>query len=316
MPKDSAALRARRLLAIVHMLEPDSTLSLASLARALDTTEEQIACDLELLSCCAVDQYAPETFVPVYVEDGEVVVFGELPALERAIRLSGPESRALAAALQATGIAPGDPLVAKLLEAAGALSEATEVERAIRTATSAAPAHMKVLSQALHENRTVTLSYQSGGSPIASERIVEPVSLLNERGQWYLEAYCRNAGGLRTFRVDRIREATIGTEVFSPRELSPTGSALPTEGLPVARIEFAPGEQVSERDWPGMKVVDTSERGLVVDVPYAGTRWIARRVAARLGRAVVLSPADIRDAVCAVARTYTEPPSDLPDGLG
>ncbi|MHB9004637.1 MAG: WYL domain-containing protein, partial [Coriobacteriia bacterium] len=108
-------------------------------------------------------------------------------------------------------------------------------------------------------------------------------------------------GSLRTFRVDRMREARVLDETIPERQLSPAGTAFASSGLPVARVRFHHGETVSDREWPGLRVVSTDPDGVItVEVPYSGTAWIARQVAARLGRAEVLEPTEVREAVLAL----------------
>jgi len=295
------ALRARRLLAILHLFEPETNLSVTAIAETLGVSEAEITEDLDLLSCCGIDEHDAGTLVPIYVEDGIVEIWSTLPALDRAVRLSAAESRALAAALETAGLPAEDPLHTKLLgSAAWAEADPEELERLVRAAGTAAPGAeaLKTLSLALEEHTVVRIVYHGAGRSDASERVVEPMGLVNERGAWYLEAFCRRAGTLRTFRVDRIREATTLTERFEPRALSPAGTAFVRAGLPVARILLSPGEQVSDREWPGMRLAEERDDGsFVVEVPYAGTAWIARQVVARLGAAEVLAPAEVRQAV-------------------
>lgn len=305
MARTPYALRARRLLAILHLFEPETSLSVAAIAEALGVSEAEITEDLDLLSCCGIDEHDAGTLVPIFVEDGLVEIWSTLPALDRAVRLSAAESRALAAALETAGLPADDPLHTKLLgSAAWAEADPDELERLVRAAASSGPGAdaLKTLSLALEEHAAVRITYHGAGRAEATDRVVEPMGLVNERGAWYLEAFCRRAGTLRTFRVDRIREAVALPERFVPRELSPTGTALVRDGLPVARIRLAAGEQVSDREWPGMRLAEESPDGtIVVEVPYAGTGWIARQVAARLGAAEVIEPAEVREAVAALA---------------
>ena len=48
---------------------------------------------LAKLACCGVAPYTPDVLLPLYLEAGSVVVWGELPALDRAVRLSAAESK-------------------------------------------------------------------------------------------------------------------------------------------------------------------------------------------------------------------------------
>jgi proteasome accessory factor C len=137
-------------------------------------------------------------------------------------------------------------------------------------------------------------------------RSVEPLQLFADRGAWYLSAWCRKAGAYRTFRVDRVRGVERAGELFDATARGDAALALrafSAEGLPVARLLFSAGEEFSEREWPGARLADESGDGsLQVDVPFAGTDWIARRVVARLGAVEVLEPASVRDVVAALAR--------------
>lgn len=300
MARTPYALRARRLLAILHLFEPETRLSVSAIADALGVTEAEISSDLDLLSCCGIDEHDAGSLVPIFVEDGVVEIWSAMPALDRAVRLSASESRALAAALETAGMSAEDPLHAKLLgSAAWADADVDELERLVRAANTASPGAdaLKTLSLALEEHALVRLMYHGVGRDKATERTVEPMGLVNERGTWYLEAFCRRAGALRVFRIDRIREVTALPERFEPRRLSPAGTAFMSSGLPVARIKLACGEQVSDREWPGMRLAEEHADGsVVVEVPYAGTGWIARQVVARLGAAEVLEPAEVREA--------------------
>jgi predicted DNA-binding transcriptional regulator YafY len=47
---------------------------------------------------------------------------------------------------------------------------------------------------------------------------------------------------------------------------------------------------------------ENADGSLLVEVPFAGTDWIARRVIARLGAVEALAPEVVRTAVLALAR--------------
>ncbi|MDZ4179563.1 MAG: WYL domain-containing protein [Coriobacteriia bacterium] len=303
MARTSADQRARRLLALLHLFEPDARLSIDSLARTLGAGETEITRDLELLSMCAADQRDPNAFVPVMIEDGYVEVFGTLPALETPVRLSAAEVGALAAALQVAGVDADDDLLRRLLEAAAATDvDAASIERALRSTTSGGIEALANITFALHEHRVTHITYHGVGKGIPGDRDIEPLSLHNDKGVWYLRARCRTAGAVRTFRVDRIRTSTVTEEVFEAAGHEPSTTVIDTASLPVARIKLAPGERFSAREWPGVRPVDVAEDGsTVVEVPYAGTGWISRQVLARLGRAEVLSPTIVREAVSDLA---------------
>lgn len=298
MARALAATRAKRLLAIVHLFRHQARIPLDRVATALGATVPDVVDDLELLMCCGVAPYQPDDLVPVYVEDGMAVIWSRLPALDRAPRLSAREAHAIVAALGIAGVETDDPLVGRLLSAAAVADVTSDsVTAALRTAPATGQPAIGTVALALAEKRVLRIEYQSAADADPVDRVVEPITLVNERGQWYLEAFCRRAGALRTFRLDRVRDAELLAETVPARKLSTTGRALATEGLPVALLRLAAGEDATEREWPGVRVVEQGPDGSLVEVPFAGTAWIARQVVARLGRAEVVGPAPVRDAV-------------------
>lgn len=299
MTRPTSAERAARLLAILHLLEPGSELSLANIADALGVTSAEAANDLEMLACCGLAPYTPEALVPVLLDGGVALVWGDLPALDRTVRLSTRQAHAVLTALEAAGVPPGDSLHARLAEAAS--SEALTPESFERVISSArdGDAHevFKAAALALTQGRVLRLVYQSAHESSPRERLVEPLSLVFERGHWYLEAYDPRAGEVRTFRLDRARESGVLAEKAPERSIAPARVAFASEGLPVATVRFGADESVTERDWPGIRIVESDATHTLAEIPYSGTAWIARRIVSRLGGAEVLGPPEVRDAV-------------------
>jgi predicted DNA-binding transcriptional regulator YafY len=162
----------------------------------------------------------------------------------------------------------------------------------------------EVVASAAASREVLLIRYQRFGDRAVSEREIEPLYLFNDRGVWYVDAFCRSAGAPRTFRLDRMQAAVSRGEHFEPREALPLARAFDGEGLPRARLVFMDAAEYSERDWPGSAPAGDADTdgSLAVDVPYSGTAWIARQVCARLGTVVVESPDEVREAVANTAR--------------
>jgi len=304
MPKPSPNERARRLLALLPYLRRQGQYSLASLAAAAGTDEASVAADLTTLSVCGVDDW---DLVAVYVEGDDAVVFGDLPALERPVRLTASEARALLAAIDACGAGAGSDLSGRLAELAAGSVDPDELALTIHT--SCAPgggAHTyAALSALAGAGRTARITYAGRGDGVASERLVEPWRLFASRGAWYLQAWSRDVDGERTYRLDRISAVRDGGGTFEPPvELPPVPDAAPDPSvLPRAEILFAAdAPDLTPREWPGAKFERRADGTVLASVPYAGTAWIARMVTARLGAAVVTGPDEVRLAVADLAR--------------
>jgi proteasome accessory factor C len=286
-------------------LTKDSSYRVADLATSLGATPAELAADLEALSMCGANDLDPYSLVPVMIENGTVEVFGHMPALSGPVRLSSAEATALAAALQAAGFTANDPLVAKILSAASAGFDAEELEHTVRAAVSSHEHSVfGILADAAQSHTVIEIDYTGTGAPSATTRRVEPAALFAERGAWYVTAWCHRSGSWRTFRIDRIREARVTGETFDPSVHGEPGpiSAFDVTGLPLATLRFLAEEPFVEREWPGARLAEGPDVGTtIVEVPYGGTGWIARRVVARLGRVEVLGPAELREAVKALA---------------
>lgn len=304
MAKASAADRARRTIALLGQLAPHSRTPLADLARQVGATPAELADDIVALSMCGVWPYDPYELFPVDIEGRDVVVYGEMPAIRGPVRLSTSEASALAAALQAAGFHSDDPLTTRILESASTGFDAADLESTIRSAFRTHDRDVyETLADAATSRSVLRIEHAKPGDEAPTCREIEPATLFTERGAWYVTAWCRDSAAWRTFRVDRIRSASATGERFELRAGSEaTDGAFSAEGLPVATLRFAPGERFDIREWPGGRVAAQDDDGsLTVMVPYGGTAWLARRVAARLGSVEALEPAEIRAAVRAVA---------------
>ncbi|WP_148713683.1 helix-turn-helix transcriptional regulator [Chitinolyticbacter meiyuanensis] len=82
-------------------------------------------------------------------------------------------------------------------------------ERATLDLAPASPeggAALVTLASAAHAQQRVRLAYQAEDGE-ATERDVDPYGLVYRRGRWYLCGHCHLRRDLRTFRLDRIRDA-------------------------------------------------------------------------------------------------------------
>jgi predicted DNA-binding transcriptional regulator YafY len=72
------------------------------------------------------------------------------------------------------------------------------------------------LVTAIAARRVVRLHYQAGNTDAVTVREAEPIGVYLS-GQWHVVAYCRLRQGLRDFRLDRIQQLDVQTEIFAAR---------------------------------------------------------------------------------------------------
>jgi predicted DNA-binding transcriptional regulator YafY len=82
-------------------------------------------------------------------------------------------------------------------------------------AAPAATRIMLIISSAIQLKQRVYLHYQSGNEA-ATGREVDPYGIAFRRGRWYMVGWCHLREAIRSFRMDRIMEATISAIKFLP----------------------------------------------------------------------------------------------------
>ncbi len=65
------------------------------------------------------------------------------------------------------------------------------------------------VTDALLKRRRLQVTYHGRERDEVTEREVSPQRLIHYRGNWYLDAWCHEKNGLRSFAVDRIRQCAL-----------------------------------------------------------------------------------------------------------
>jgi len=177
-------MRADRLVAALLVLQARGRVTASELAEELEISERTARRDLEALAMAGI---------PVYSQAGK----------------GGGWSLLGGARTDLSGLTADEARTLFLI--AGPCAEAAAAAVVIDPATWDAkparePEFLGVLREAVVDARQVVLGYAArDGSP--SERIVHPLGLVVKGSVWYLVA--DTAAGLRTFRVNRVRDVTV-----------------------------------------------------------------------------------------------------------
>ena len=171
----------------------------------------------------------------------------------------------------------------------------------ITTATGDDSEIAQVVSRAIAESQLLDLEYYKENEDEFTERRVEPYQLLNGQEGWYLHAFDPERDAPRSFRLDRIRTATMTGDDFEPRPgIEPDVHGWPRTGeVPAsraARVWISPDRARWARE--DRRVADELRDGAVIaEVHYAGDDWLVREILKEAGDAVVLEPEEARLAV-------------------
>ncbi len=233
----------------------------------------------------------------------------------RPARLLPVEAKALIAAIDLIGDhLPAGTLASareKIIEALGS----DPMEQGLQVAESGGDDSKiaRVVSRAIAGRRLLRLDYYKPNEDEFIERTIEPYALINGREGWYVASFDPSRDDVRHFRLDRIKGAEALKERYTPRpEVDPAADVdgWPRTGeVPAsarARVWVSPerARWAREERTVAQELADGS---VVVELAFAGTDWLVREVLKEAGDAVVLEPADAREAVLAAAQRLRQP---------
>ncbi len=92
------------------------------------------------------------------------------------------------------------------------LSEAANRIRVLGMAARPAGEWFHVLASATLQRRKLRLRYHGRGRDDITERTISPQRITHYRDNWYLDAWCELRKGLRSFAVDRVKNALETTD--------------------------------------------------------------------------------------------------------
>lgn len=292
--------RLVRLLNMVPYFQANPQVSRAKAAEDLGISREQLDADVNQLFVCGRPGYFPDDLIDfAFFGDTIEVMFSA--GIDRPLRLTSPEATGLLVALRALADIAGvvDPraarsAIAKIETAAGAAgsgsSEAAVAEPAPIENQAAA-----TVRNAVGKRRALAIDYYSASHDALSRRVVDPVRVAVIGNHGYLEAWCRDAEGVRLFRFDRIVEASVLDEPSRPPEpalQAPTDTSLfdADPSLPTASLRVAPSAAWMFEYYPMRVVGELPDGSCEATMTYASEEWLVRLLLGLGAQVRVLAP--------------------------
>jgi predicted DNA-binding transcriptional regulator YafY len=159
---------------------------------------------------------------------------------------------------------------------------------------------LEKLRRAIREHRSVNMKYQSSQVPHLSQRRLDPYALVHRWGWWYVIGFCHVHHEVRTFRVDRIAEATLSDTTFIQSASFNLQTYLKNElqaQPPVfARLRFEPDyANILAGNHSYWDTVETKPDGSLEVTFFSPTlEWAASTVLAYGPAVTVLEPPELR----------------------
>jgi len=292
---------------LIEAARDSQRLSLSELRKSLQVSEQELRQDIDVLN---VVNFGGGSYVLYAEVQGDSIEVDPEPYgdnFAQPARLLPLEAKALVAAIDLIGEhLPEGSLSsarAKIVKALG--QDPADEGLQITTAKGDDSEIARVVSRAIAGRRLLEIEYYKENEDEFTQRTVEPYKLLNGQEGWYVHAFDLEKDAPRSYRLDRIREATVLEERFEPREgIEPDVQGWPTTGeVPdsrIARVWISP-ERARWAKEDRSVVEELRDGSVIVEFPYAGHDYLAREVLKEAGDAVVLEPEEARRAVAEAA---------------
>jgi proteasome accessory factor C len=304
---DTAAAQLRRVLLLIPRLADGEEHALADVAREAGVNAEQVLRDIASIS----ERFdTPGGFVEgvsIWLEQDTVCVTAR--EFHRPMRLTMPELCALELGLAMlrrertpAEQAPIDGALSRLREAISLVpsNERHEGARWADLGDAGAAEHLATIREAIAGRRTLELRYRAGAARESSVREVAPHSLVFAEQMWYLIA-STEGDALRFFRVDRVESVRMLDESFE-RDLTigervqEAGRAFASDTTRWMAVRYSPriARWVADREGATL----AADGSLTLEHPVADESWAVRHVLQYGPDAELLTPPDLREAVC------------------
>lgn len=300
--------RLVRLLGLVSYLQTAGPSRVEELAARFEVSATQILKDVDQLWVAGTPGYWPQDLIDFDASSMEqgVIRLIDGRGMTRPLRLGTREAVALIAALRALRetVAGQDgheavleSVLAKLTAATGEAASALDV----RLSAPGRPEVVAAIRRALTTGRRLSIEYVDANDHL-TDRDVDPVELQTRDAFTYLLAWCHRAGGRRTFRTDRIVQATVtdipSTEHDVPRDVD----FIPAEDAPLVTVHLASSARWIAEQVPVAEVRDLPDATFEVDLHVTNRVWLRHLLTEQARFVIGVTPPDLLEDVTSAAR--------------
>jgi len=176
--------------------------------------------------------------------------------------------------------------------------------------------HFQTVAGALLQRKRLAIRYHGRVKDEETQREVSPQRLTHYRDNWYLDAWCHRRNALRSFAVDRLREAKAldkRARDIAEKELDAhfASSYGIFAGKPkhTAVLRFTPqrARWVAEEQWhPQQQGRVLEDGGYELRIPYSDPRELTMDILKHGAEVEVLAPQALREEVASQLQRASE----------
>lgn len=276
--------------------------SLSEVAKHFEISEKHA---LELIGQLVVTgpSQAGGGLVDIDFEDSDSIFVSDAKALDRPVKLSEFEASTLLGGLHYLEQFPNlvdSEIVAGLIR---------KIQQALPNADSpinvvAAPISSsisQVVAEAISSKLSIEIKYAGVTKDDLSVRVIDPVKTYSQDDFVYLKSWCRNSQAWRSFRMDRILEAQLGSEAINIPDLEEPIEAK-REYLAAIELDKAYYGQLDQVDIVSFK--EYMWHAVEVELRVYSRDWLVSLILASGGRMRAVRPEDLVDGVIERAKGW------------
>jgi len=276
--------------------------SLSEVAKHFEISEKHA---LELIGQLVVTgpSQAGGGLVDIDFEDSDSIFVSDAKALDRPVKLSEFEASTLLGGLHYLEQFPNlvdSEIVAGLIR---------KIQQALPNADSpinvvAAPISSsisQVVAEAIASKLSIEIKYAGVTKDDLSVRVIDPVKTYSQDDFVYLKSWCRNSQAWRSFRMDRILEAQLGSEAINIPDLEEPIEAK-REYLAAIELDKAYYGQLDQVDIVSFK--EYMWHAVEVELRVYSRDWLVSLILASGGRMRAVRPEDLVDGVIERAKGW------------
>jgi proteasome accessory factor C len=302
---ESALDRTARALDLVPYLLEHQGISITELAQVFGVSEKQINDDLILIHMCGLPGYTPLELIEMYYEDGYVTV-SDPQSLNKPRSMNSSEITSLLVSLDLLKSGRSDSISDEIEALKIKLRSSLSFENPYVVVVDSKNSEMvEKIEAAVAKGNALNIVYLSGQKDETTERLILPLEIYQANNNTYLNAWCQNSMGDRTFRVDRV--LSLETSNGSAINYTPASQQHKTG---FSNVELVVSKEARHFIEENRAIIESVEDGDVFQVKLhpIDVEWLTRTIIGFGSGIQVVAPkalsTDIQDRARAIRALY------------
>jgi len=288
-------MQINRLFEIVYILMNKKTITAKELSVHFEVSQRTIYRDIETLC---------QAGIPIYTSKGKGGGIGLLEhfVLNKSV-LSEQDQNDILSALQgfkATSYTDTDQVLSKLNSMFGSKNyDWIEVDFTNWSNNEEDKIKFQMLKDSILSQKVIQFGYNNSYGQ-ESHRIVEPRKLVFKGQAWYLYGYCRDKTDIRYFKITRIKDLHIETEVFvaPPATDNEKVEIPPRETHELVSVDLKVDADMAYRifdEFPREAIIKNDDGSFLVHAKLQAGGWLLGYLMSYEDHLEILKPIELRE---------------------